>query len=56
VHYQQPVLTPLFSETPGKVVRPVVKYEHGSIVSDSYDPRTSVRGYLLPSQSIPPAY
>ncbi|KAK2431574.1 mitogen-activated protein kinase [Trifolium repens] len=36
-------------ETPGKVVRPVVKYEHGSIVNDSYDSRTSIRGKTYPT-------
>ncbi|KAJ1379688.1 Protein kinase domain [Sesbania bispinosa] len=42
-----------FSEKPGKVVGPIVQYEYGSVVKGSYDPRTFIRGYVLPSQSIP---
>ncbi|KAK7276771.1 hypothetical protein RIF29_17917 [Crotalaria pallida] len=39
---------------PGKVVGPVVPYEYASVVKDSYDPRTFIRGSVLPSQPIPP--
>ncbi|KAG5017454.1 hypothetical protein JHK85_023590 [Glycine max] len=41
---------------PGKVVGPVVPYEHGNIVKDSYDPRSFIRGSVLPTQAVPPAY
>ncbi|KAJ1441417.1 Protein kinase domain [Sesbania bispinosa] len=41
---------------PGKVVGPVVPYEYGSVVKDSYDPRTFIRGSMVPSQTIHPAY
>lgn len=41
---------------PGKVVGPVVSYDNGSIMKDAYDPRTFVRGTVLPPQAIPPAY
>lgn len=41
---------------PGKVVGPVVSYEYGSVAKDSFDPRTYIRGAVLPSQPIPPAY
>ncbi|RDX66067.1 Mitogen-activated protein kinase 10, partial [Mucuna pruriens] len=41
---------------PGKVVGPVVPYEYGNIVKDSYDPRTFIRGSVLPTQAVPPAY
>ncbi|OIW02849.1 hypothetical protein TanjilG_29625 [Lupinus angustifolius] len=41
---------------PGKVVGPVVPYEYASVVKDSYDPRTFIRGSVLPSRPIPPTY
>ncbi|XP_020202571.1 mitogen-activated protein kinase 20 isoform X1 [Cajanus cajan] len=41
---------------PGKVVGPVVPYEYGNIVKDSYDPRSFIRGSVLPTQPVPPAY
>ncbi|XP_058788244.1 mitogen-activated protein kinase 20-like [Vicia villosa] len=41
---------------PGKVVGPVVPYEYGNIVKDSYDPRAFIRGSVLPPQTVPPAY
>lgn len=49
-------LTFLFSAKPGKVVGPVVPYEYASVIKDSYDPRTFIRGSVLPSQPIPPTY
>ncbi|KAL5101385.1 hypothetical protein RYX36_005712 [Vicia faba] len=36
-------------ETPGKAVRPLVRYGHESIVNDSYDSRTSMRGKPYPA-------
>ncbi|XP_058742994.1 mitogen-activated protein kinase 10-like isoform X1 [Vicia villosa] len=36
-------------ETPGKVVRPLVRYGHESIVNDSYDSRMSMRGKAYPA-------
>ncbi|XP_020223860.1 mitogen-activated protein kinase 20 isoform X2 [Cajanus cajan] len=39
---------------PGKVVGPVVPYDYASVVKGSYDPRTFMRGSVLPSQPIPP--
>lgn len=45
------------SAKPGKVVGPVVPYEYGNIVKDSYDPRAFIRGSsVLPPQPVPPAY
>ena len=41
---------------PGKVVGPVGPYEYASVVKDSYDPRTLVRGSVVPSQPVPTAY
>ncbi|XP_061369854.1 mitogen-activated protein kinase 10-like isoform X2 [Gastrolobium bilobum] len=41
---------------PGKVGGPVIPFEYGSVIKDSYDPRTFIRGSVLPSQPIPPAY
>ncbi|KAE9614826.1 hypothetical protein Lal_00035967 [Lupinus albus] len=41
---------------PGKVVGSVVPYEYASVVKDSYDPRTFIRGSVLPTQPIPPTY
>ncbi|KAL1307606.1 mitogen-activated protein kinase 20 isoform X1 [Arachis ipaensis] len=41
---------------PGKVVGPVVPYEYGSIVKDSFDPRTFIRGSFVPSQTVPATY
>ncbi|MED6108598.1 Mitogen-activated protein kinase 10 [Stylosanthes scabra] len=41
---------------PGKVVGLVGPYEYGSVVKDSYDPRTLVRGPVVPSQPVPTAY
>ncbi|OIW16318.1 hypothetical protein TanjilG_19034 [Lupinus angustifolius] len=41
---------------PGKVVGPVVPYEYASVVKDSYDPRTFIRGSVLPTQPMPPTY
>ncbi|GAU51740.1 hypothetical protein TSUD_131490 [Trifolium subterraneum] len=41
---------------PGKVVGPVVPYEYGNVVKDSYDPRAFIRGSVLPPQPVPPAY
>ncbi|XP_014523310.1 mitogen-activated protein kinase 20 isoform X2 [Vigna radiata var. radiata] len=41
---------------PGKVVGPVVPYEYDNIVKDSYDPRSFIRGSVLPTQPVPPAY
>ncbi|XP_021692768.2 mitogen-activated protein kinase 20 isoform X2 [Hevea brasiliensis] len=41
---------------PGKVVGPVVPYDNGSIMKDAYDPRTFIRGSLVPPQAIPSAY
>ncbi|RDY02412.1 Mitogen-activated protein kinase 20 [Mucuna pruriens] len=38
---------------PGKVVGPVIPYEYASVVKGSYDPRTFMRGPVLPSQPIP---
>ncbi|KAL5125789.1 Mitogen-activated protein kinase 20 [Glycine soja] len=39
---------------PGKVVGPVIPYEYASVVKGTYDPRTFMRGSVLPSQPIPP--
>ncbi|PSS16401.1 Mitogen-activated protein kinase [Actinidia chinensis var. chinensis] len=41
---------------PGRVVGPVVSYENGNVVKETYDPRTGTRNAVLPSQAIPPAY
>ncbi|GFS45353.1 MAP kinase 20 [Actinidia rufa] len=41
---------------PGRVVGPVVSYENGNVVKETYDPRIGTRNAVLPSQSIPPAY
>lgn len=41
---------------PGKVIGPVVPYEYGNVVKDSYDPRAFIRGSVLPPQPVPPAY
>ncbi|KAK7300141.1 hypothetical protein RJT34_10976 [Clitoria ternatea] len=41
---------------PGKVVGPVVPYEYATVVKDSCDPMTFMRGSFLPSQPIPPAH
>ncbi|KDP33076.1 hypothetical protein JCGZ_13613 [Jatropha curcas] len=41
---------------PGKVVGSVAPYDNGSIMKDAYDPRTLVRGSVLPTQALPPAY
>lgn len=46
----------MFSAKPGKVVGPVVPYEYGTVVKDSYDPRAYIRGSVLPSQPVPAAY
>ena len=46
----------LFSAKTGKVVGSVVPYEHESVAKDSYDPRTLIRGTMLPSLAVPPAY
>ena len=45
-----------FLAKPGKVVGPVVPYEYGGVVKDSYDPRAFIRGSVFPSQAVPPAY
>ena len=47
-------LTFLYSAKPGKVVGPVIPYEYASVVKGTYDPRTFMRGSVLPSQPIPP--
>ncbi|KAH1211509.1 Mitogen-activated protein kinase 20 [Glycine max] len=39
---------------PGKVVGPVIPYEYASVVKGTYDPRTFMRGSVLPSQPILP--
>ncbi|KAJ9147175.1 hypothetical protein P3X46_029367 [Hevea brasiliensis] len=41
---------------PGKVAGSVVPCDKGSIMKDAYDPRTFVRGSLLPAQGVPSAY
>ncbi|XP_022774642.1 mitogen-activated protein kinase 20-like [Durio zibethinus] len=41
---------------PGKVVGPVVPYENGAIMKDTYDPRTCMRSTVLPPQPVLPAY
>ncbi|XP_028792850.1 mitogen-activated protein kinase 20-like [Neltuma alba] len=41
---------------PGKVAGPVVPYEYASVVKDSYDPSTFIRGLMLPSQAVHIAY
>ncbi|XP_068494784.1 mitogen-activated protein kinase 20-like isoform X1 [Phaseolus vulgaris] len=41
---------------PGKVVGPVVPYDFDDIVKDSYNPRSFIRGSVLPTQPVPPAY
>ncbi|XVF60780.1 hypothetical protein PTKIN_Ptkin08bG0076000 [Pterospermum kingtungense] len=41
---------------PGKVVGPVVPYENGTIMKDTYDPRTFIRSTVLPPQAAHPAY
>ncbi|GKV15502.1 hypothetical protein SLEP1_g26289 [Rubroshorea leprosula] len=41
---------------PGKVVGPVVPYENGNIIKDTYDPRTFVRSTMVPTHAVPPAY
>ncbi|KAE9606326.1 putative mitogen-activated protein kinase CMGC-MAPK family [Lupinus albus] len=41
---------------PGKVVGPVVPYEYATVVKDSYDPRTFIRGSVLPSRPTPPTH
>ncbi|KAI9092773.1 hypothetical protein K1719_027570 [Acacia pycnantha] len=51
---QGPMRVPIAK--PGKVVGPVVPYEYASVVKDSYDPRTFIRGSMLPSQAVHPAY
>ncbi|KAI4308084.1 hypothetical protein L6164_031196 [Bauhinia variegata] len=51
---QGPPMIPLAK--PGKIVGPVVPYEYGTVVKDSYDPRTIIRGSVLPPQAVPPSY
>ncbi|KAL4367029.1 hypothetical protein GQ457_05G016710 [Hibiscus cannabinus] len=41
---------------PGKIVGPVALYENGTILKDSYDPRTFVRSTGPPQQTAHPAY
>ncbi|XP_021898364.1 mitogen-activated protein kinase 20 [Carica papaya] len=41
---------------PGKVVGPVVPYENGGIMRDTYDPRSFIRSAVVPSQAVPSAY
>ncbi|GLU04009.1 hypothetical protein SLE2022_211760 [Rubroshorea leprosula] len=41
---------------PGKVVGPVVPYENGNIIKDTYDPRTFVRSTMVPTHAVPSAY
>ncbi|KAL7000686.1 Mitogen-activated protein kinase 10, partial [Sarracenia purpurea var. burkii] len=41
---------------PGRVVGPLVSYENGSVLKESYDPRTVTRNPTLPTQAMPPAY
>ncbi|KAA8524143.1 hypothetical protein F0562_010426 [Nyssa sinensis] len=41
---------------PGKVVGPVVAYENGNLIKESYDPRMVIRNTVHPPQAIPPAY
>lgn len=50
------MLSFFLSAKPGKVVGPVVPYEYGSVVKDSYDPRAFIRGSVLPAQPVPQAY
>jgi len=37
-------------------VGPVVPYEYNNIVKDSYNPRSFIRGSVLPTKPVPPAY
>ncbi|KAF9687019.1 hypothetical protein SADUNF_Sadunf02G0050300 [Salix dunnii] len=41
---------------PGKVVGQVVSCENGSIMKDTYDPRTYIRTAVRPSHAVPSAY
>ncbi|KAJ6709113.1 MITOGEN-ACTIVATED PROTEIN KINASE [Salix koriyanagi] len=41
---------------PGKVVGQVVSCENGSIMKDTYDPRTYMRSAVRPSHAVPSAY
>ncbi|KAJ4835790.1 Mitogen-activated protein kinase 20 [Turnera subulata] len=41
---------------PGKIVGPVVPYENGNVVKDSYDPRTFIRSTVLPPQTMSSQY
>ncbi|KAK8496050.1 hypothetical protein V6N13_089433 [Hibiscus sabdariffa] len=41
---------------PGKIVGPVALYENGTILKDSYDPRTFIRSTCPPQQTAHPAY
>ncbi|KAJ0971661.1 hypothetical protein J5N97_019620 [Dioscorea zingiberensis] len=40
---------------PGKIVGPVMPYEHGNI-KDAYDPRRLIRNAVLPQPGMPPSY
>jgi len=50
------IISFFFSAKPVKVVGPVVPHEYDNIVKDSYDPRSFIRGSVLPTQPVPPAY
>lgn len=43
----------IISAQPGRVVGPIVPYEHGSIKA-AYDPRRLIRNNVVPPQGIPP--
>lgn len=41
---------------PGRVMGPVVPYDGGTRMKDTYDPRAVMRSTVLPPQSLPPSY